>query len=1199
MSGEDDDGSLPHSLSAAITKLETKLGRGKSDRGKIYAHLLGFEDEEEQEMVPGRSTEDTYTKALVKLHAAVYALRDKGHRQAATALELLVHKKWLTSTHVSLPAADDAPYSKGSTLQITDHHSILLLLLLLSRKQADATEPVLGRLAIELLSELKPPLSSESSLEATLCSREYEDVRVTLPPRLFSTPSLYDVDAEASGTVDRGCSAGLEADISFLSGPPALDSNIFGDLLCTSEGNGTTGRGEEKAEQQPSASTLPDDPFSLLPPLPTDPSLTPSIFDDFLSFALPPSHVSPSHDESAPQAEETEHQPRVSQAEERPSPLAPQVGVQLRYEPQILVEKEVVECTLLMLLGVQSWLFTWDDVKEAYRIVPPCVRLATMEEASLTSVLHTLAHLGTILQRLHGFAVRLVDGEGIADGKLVWQAVGRGVQDQVRRWRERALALGYLPSPLFATQDDVAELLHRLQEANTAFSTDIKHHPCLFDLLPTATVDAVEEPRDDHTNAKKRRHISDDLRLLHVEQCTRHIQDCASFVMEALARISSTGNAREGKWGERMPCGGLECISYLYNLAADTLMWDSEPQGRGDIILYLFSCSWRPYAVFLERLLGEGVSPTIDPFRDFYHVIPSQDREGEWEDIIIETPRHLAHVKRDLCAIAFGLYILSREKTADAKVFVASVDSRPTSLCYPSLHGFTQDRGANANAEMASNWADIFVVKSPSQLGGSVYEEETGKKRVSRDGVDSQLPDEQLLARAATMSEGWMFLDAITQDSIASTVTERYERVSVSLRHYVIDQSGVLDELRFLHSTCLLASPLSLPLAQALHGLVVNPPLAWGVAQRRKINGMLRDTLSLHMGGHSHHDEQEETLQRGASHGVDVAIARGCDACYAQKLSFGFGIAEPGDQAAGTPQGPLSVLNELAWDYHLVWPAYLVVDRHAMLKINKLFGFLIKVQVAQLALSTSWVLLKRTRSHRQLNLPCVILQEMRHALSVLGEDTSRQVHHVYWRDFVAAFAEAKDVQAMQECLHQRFLDPALSYCFLNRESAGLLNLVEKLLSYALVMQRYAEKLAVRLSTAPRPRSYPDLKGKAAGSSASGPTDGGQDHAAGTSADALQLTESEAREFDALRSSFGQHVAAFLDLMAQLSSSSSSSSHTVGFSLAQSNFNHFYRGLDPGGSGPLASREHTDDARPRSSTATSWAPSYVSLSGSAW
>jgi len=44
--------------------------------------------------------------------------------------------------------------------------------------------------------------------------------------------------------------------------------------------------------------------------------------------------------------------------------LSSAAGVQLRYEPQILVEKEVVECTLLMLLGVQSWLFTWDDVKE-------------------------------------------------------------------------------------------------------------------------------------------------------------------------------------------------------------------------------------------------------------------------------------------------------------------------------------------------------------------------------------------------------------------------------------------------------------------------------------------------------------------------------------------------------------------------------------------------------------------------------------------------------------------------------------------------------------------------------------------------------------------------------------------------------------------------------------------------------------------
>jgi hypothetical protein len=72
-----------------------------------------------------------------------------------------------------------------------------------------------------------------------------------------------------------------------------------------------------------------------------------------------------------------------------------------------------------------------------------------------------------------------------------------------------------------------------------------------------------------------------------------------------------------------------------------------------------------------------------------------QDREGEWEDIVVETPRQLAHIKRDLCAIAFGLYILSREKTADtAGIFAASANSRPAGLSYPSLRDFSQERCA-------------------------------------------------------------------------------------------------------------------------------------------------------------------------------------------------------------------------------------------------------------------------------------------------------------------------------------------------------------------------------------------------------------------------------------------------------------------------------------------------------------------------
>jgi hypothetical protein len=82
---------------AAIRRLEAKLA-GKLGRGVLYAHLLGFEDVEGEEpsralVLPEDSTqEDTYTKALVKMHAAVYTLRAQGHRQAAAALEHLVHK---------------------------------------------------------------------------------------------------------------------------------------------------------------------------------------------------------------------------------------------------------------------------------------------------------------------------------------------------------------------------------------------------------------------------------------------------------------------------------------------------------------------------------------------------------------------------------------------------------------------------------------------------------------------------------------------------------------------------------------------------------------------------------------------------------------------------------------------------------------------------------------------------------------------------------------------------------------------------------------------------------------------------------------------------------------------------------------------------------------------------------------------------
>jgi hypothetical protein len=135
-------------------------------------------------------------------------------------------------------------------------------------------------------------------------------------------------------------------------------------------------------------------------------------------------------------------------------------------------------------------------------------------------------------------------------------------------------------------------------------------------------------------------------------------------------------------------------------------------------------------------------------------------------------------------------------------------------------------------------------------------------------------------------------------------------------------------------------------------------------------------------------------------------------------------------------------------------------------------------------------------------------------------------------------------------------------CFLNRESIGLLHLVEKMLSYALVMQRYTELLAKRLleeesNSSKRTQSYAqarsdsDLRGKATGASATRPTSGAGEVAPS------QLTAIEEKEFAALRANFGQHVSAFLALMTQLAHVASSSA-SFRLLLTQCNFNRFYR-----------------------------------------
>jgi len=56
---------------------------------------------------------------------------------------------------------------------------------------------------------------------------------------------------------------------------------------------------------------------------------------------------------------------------------------------------------------------------QTFIIVPTWMRLSHLEEASLASILHKLAFLGSVIQLLHKFAQRMINGEGVVDGQLV------------------------------------------------------------------------------------------------------------------------------------------------------------------------------------------------------------------------------------------------------------------------------------------------------------------------------------------------------------------------------------------------------------------------------------------------------------------------------------------------------------------------------------------------------------------------------------------------------------------------------------------------------------------------------------------------------------------------------------------------------------------------------------------------------------
>lgn len=116
-----------------------------------------------------------------------------------------------------------------------------------------------------------------------------------------------------------------------------------------------------------------------------------------------------------------------------------------------------------------------------------------------------------------------------------------------------------------------------------------------------------------------------------------------------------------------------------------------------------------------------------------------------------------------------------------------------------------------------------------------------------------------------------------------------------------------------------------------------------------------------------------------------------------------------------------------------------------------------------------------------------------------------------------------------------FFYTKLRSCFLTRESAGVLGLIEKLLGYAISMQKYTERLATRLQDNEQMIS---MKKPTARDQPSG-----------------QLTEQEREDLTSLRSSFGQHALALLTLMNRLAQVGPT---TFAILTQCMNWNNFYK-----------------------------------------
>ncbi len=222
-------------------------------------------------------------------------------------------------------------------------------------------------------------------------------------------------------------------------------------------------------------------------------------------------------------------------------------------------EGELVTNTILMMLGIQSCLFAWDDDEETF--ILQRVKIKGHESRSLMTLLNALIDLANIFQRLQLFATRMVRSQGSEEGdeeQLVWQALGRGLLNLVRQWRTNLLTFEQSPSltvhtgAMLAVKGGSYFLVEEEEEtvpSSLANSSQIFNHPIFYSPLPCLRVNcpsgsgqAIKETNE--SKPQKRMYaINEELRLSILNIFVWNMKEQAILIYEVIPSITNQPNA--------------------------------------------------------------------------------------------------------------------------------------------------------------------------------------------------------------------------------------------------------------------------------------------------------------------------------------------------------------------------------------------------------------------------------------------------------------------------------------------------------------------------------------------------------------------------------------------------------------------------------------------------------------------------------